>query len=291
MKQQSDKEITMRVSKVSVVFNVALTAFKLFAGIVANSGAMVADAIHSASDVVGSFLVIIGAQMSNRASDKTHPYGHERLECVISIILANILFLVALGIGLSGFNKILAGEQTLVIPGALALVAAVLSLVVKEALFWYTKAAAHKINSVSLLAEAWHHRSDALSSVGSFVGILGARLGFPILDPIASIVIALFILKVSFDIFRDTLDRLVDRACDEEIVSRMREIISGCAGVLSIDDMKTRLFGSKLYVEVEIGAKGTMSLAEGHEICVQVHNQIEQNFPLVKHCVVHVNPK
>ena len=196
MQEQNAKRVTMRISAVGVVCNVALTLFKLVAGIVANSAAMIADAVHSASDIVGSFVVMIGAVLSNKAPDTEHPYGHEKLECIASVILGNILVAVGALIGYNGILKIVSGE-TLTAPGTLALIAAVASIVVKEALYWYTILGAKKINSVSLKAEAWHHRSDALSSIGSFVGILGARLGVPVLDPIASVVICLFIFKVA----------------------------------------------------------------------------------------------
>ena len=188
------KRVTMQVSTVGIVSNAVLTVFKLVAGIVAHSSAIVADAVHSASDILGSLIVMIGAVFSHKAADASHPYGHEKLECIASILLGNILVVVGAAIGYAGVMKIVRGE-TLAAPGVLALIAAVVSIVVKEGLYWYTIAAAKRIRSVSLKAEAWHHRSDALSSIGSFAGVLGARLGVPILDPIASIVICLFIFK------------------------------------------------------------------------------------------------
>ena len=286
-----EKDVTIQVSRTSITVNIGLTLMKLLAGIIAHSGAMIADAVHSASDVFGSILVIIGANISGKAADQDHPYGHERMECVISIILSNILLLVGLGIGMAGIQKIIGGNYgALEIPGTLALVAAVISIVVKEGLFWYTKLAAKRINSVSLMAEAWHHRSDALSSIGSFVGIFGARMGYPVLDPLASVVIAVFILKVAIDIFKETMDRMVDRSCDVETEEEMRRVVSSCAGVKQIDLLRTRLFGSKMYVEVEISADGDQPLYQAHAIAAQVHNGIEETFPLVKHCVVHVNP-
>lgn len=291
MTEVEEKALTIQVSRISILINILLVAIKFVAGVVAHSGAMVADAVHSASDVFGSFLVIIGANVSGKAADREHPYGHERMECVISIILADILLLVGFGIGSSGLKKILfSSDYTLAVPGQLALLAAVISIVVKEGLFWYTRFAAKKINSVSLMAEAWHHRSDALSSVGSFIGILGARLGYPVMDPIASVVIAVFILKVSLDIFKETFDRMVDHSCGSETETAMRQLILSCDGVEALDLLRTRLFGSKMYVEVEIKADRNLPLYQAHDIAVQVHNGIETAFPLVKHCVVHVNP-
>ena len=290
MQEQNAKRVTMRISAVGVVCNVALTLFKLIAGIVANSSAMIADAVHSASDIVGSFVVMIGAVISNKAPDTEHPYGHEKLECIASVILGNILVAVGALIGYNGILKIVSGE-TLTAPGTLALIAAAASIVVKEALYWYTILGAKKINSVSLKAEAWHHRSDALSSIGSFVGILGARLGVPVLDPIASVVICLFIFKVAYGIFRESIDRLIDHACCDETVEQMRETLAAVPGVLAVDDIKTRLFGSRTYVDVEIAADGDLPLREAHAIAEAAHHTLEREFPEVKHCTVHVNPK
>ena len=210
----SDKSVMIRVSKISVAANIFLSAFKLMAGIVGHSGAMIADAVHSLSDVAGSGLVILGAHLSSRKSDREHQYGHERLECVVSLILANVLLLVAVGIGLEGVRGILNPEDA-VIPGMLAL-----SIVSKEALYWYTRAAAKRIDSVSLMAEAWHHRSDAISSVGSFIGIFGAMLGVPVLQPAVCILIAVLIFKVGIDIYRETMNKLIDKSCDEETAER-----------------------------------------------------------------------
>ncbi len=291
MTESVEKGLTIKVARVNIAANLLLMVMKFVAGIAASSSAMVADAVHSASDVFGSALVIVGANISSKEADQEHPYGHERMECVISMILANILLLVALGIGMSGLEKVFdSSNVSLAVPGQLALAAAVIAVVVKEGLFRYGKRAADKINSVSLMAEAWHHRSDAMSSVGSFIGILGARLGYPLLDPLASVVIAAFILKVALETYRETINRVVDRSCDGEIEGAMRELIKQCDGVQKLGELRTRLFGSKMYVETEIEADGQLSLMQANAIAVQVHDSIEAAFPLVKHCEVHVKP-
>ncbi|BBF45271.1 cobalt-zinc-cadmium resistance protein [Lachnospiraceae bacterium KM106-2] len=285
------KSVAMRVSRISIIINVLLSLLKLVAGVVASSGAMISDAVHSLSDVFSTFIVIIGVNISNKKSDKEHQYGHERLECVASIVLAIILGATGLGIGYTGFQKIIGqngGE--LVVPGILALVAAVISIIVKEWMYWFTRAAAKQVNSGALMADAWHHRSDALSSIGSFIGIFGARLGFPILDPIASVVICLFIEKAAYDIFKDAIDKMIDKSCDEETVSLIRSIILGCDGVEGIDEIRTRLFGAKIYVDVEILVAGDLSLLDAHDIAEDVHLAIENQVVGVKHCMVHVNP-
>ena len=140
------------------------------------------------------------------------------------------------------------------------------------------------------MADAWHHRSDALSSVGAFIGILGARMGYPILDPIASVVICIFIGKAAYDIFKDAVDKMVDKSCDEKTIQKMREVIASQTGVENIDLLQTRLFGAKIYVDIEIAADKTLSLENAHEIAQRVHDAVEKNFPLVKQCMVHVNP-
>lgn len=285
-------KLAMRVSWVSVVVNVVLALLKLLAGLFAKSSAMVSDAVHSASDVFSTFVVMIGVSISAKQSDEDHPYGHERLECVASIVLAVLLCVTGLGIGVSGVKKIVAGNyDELAVPGILALVAAVASIVIKEAMYWYTRSAALKINSGALMADAWHHRSDSLSSIGAFIGILGARMGFPVLDPVASLVICLFIAKAAFDIFKDATDKMVDKSCSVEMVEAMTKTILSCDKVLAVDDLKTRLFGSKIYAEVEIAVDGNMKLVDAHDIAEDVHDTIEKEFPAVKHCMVHVNPK
>lgn len=280
-----------RVTSVSIFGNLILSAFKLLAGIIAHSGAMISDAVHSASDVFSSIVVIIGIHVSSKESDKDHPYGHERLECVAAIILATILFITGLSIGVDAIRTIAGGHYAdLEIPGVLALVAAIISIVTKEAMFWYTKINATRIDSAALMADAWHHRSDALSSIGALIGIGGARLGFPILDSIASLVICIFIVKAAYDIFRDAIDKMVDHACDEEIEHQMRDCVSAQEGVLRIDDLRTREFGNKIYVDIEISADGNHTLWEAHDIAECVHDKLEEQFPKVKHVMVHVNP-
>lgn len=288
---EETERIAMRVSAVSIVINLALSLFKLAAGIIGQSGAMISDAVHSASDVLSTLIVIVGVKVSGKKSDEHHPYGHERMECVAAIILAVILFATGIGIGISGAEKILEGTQSgMEIPGMIALAAAVASIAVKEWMYWYTRAAAKRIHSGALMADAWHHRSDSLSSVGAFIGILGARLGFPVLDPIASLVICLFIAKAAYDIFKDAVDKMVDKSCDEETVEQMRQVIGAQEGVRHIDMIHTRLFGAKIYVDIEIAADGALPLREAHKIAQAVHDRIEGEFPLVKHCMVHVNP-
>lgn len=290
--EQDYEKTAMRISFVSIAANMILSLLKALAGIFAHSGAMISDAIHSASDVFSTIVVVIGVKISGKDSDKEHPYGHERMECVAAIILATILALTGVGIGWSALVKITEGNYgQLAVPGVLALAAAVLSIVVKEAMFWYTRAGAKRIDSGALMADAWHHRSDALSSVGALIGIGGARLGYPILDPVASLVICFFIEKAALDIFMEAVDKMVDKACDEETEGQMRSCVMKQEGVLGVDLLLTRTFGNKIYVDIEICADGDKTLWEAHAIAEAVHDSVEREFAKVKHIMVHVNPK
>lgn len=285
------KQIAMRVSIVSVAVNMLLSVLKLAAGLIAHSGAMVSDAVHSASDVFSTFVVMIGVHMASKEADEEHPYGHERMECVAAIVLAAVLFATGLAIGYTGLNQLLGGYEEIKAPGALALLAAVVSIGVKEWMYWYTVLAAKKINSGALKADAWHHRSDALSSVGALFGIAGARMGYPFLDCVASVVICAFVIKAAYDIFKDAVDKMLDTACDKDTVKKLQKIILNQPGVLGISKLTTRIFGSKVYVDVEIEADGDMTLRAAHEVAENVHHAIERGASDVKHCMVHVNPR
>ena len=279
-----------RVSLLSVAGNAALSFFKLLAGILAHSGAMISDAVHSASDVLSSFIVIIGVKLAAREADREHPYGHERFECVAAIVLAVVLAVTGLLIGYQALKTVVGGAETQQEPGLLALIAAAVSIAVKEAMYWYTRAYAKKLNSTALMANAWHHRSDALSSVGALIGIAGARMGVPVMEPLASLVICGFILKAAYDIFRDATGKMVDRACDADTEKRIFDCVREQPEVLGIDRLQTREFGSKIYVDLEIRLDGSLTLYESHDIAERVHDRIEKEFPAVKHIMVHVNP-
>ena len=291
METSSFEKTATRVSTVSIIINLLLASFKFLAGALGHSGAMISDAVHSSSDVIGSLIVIVGVKMSEKSSDKDHPYGHERMESVASLILAGILAAAGFSIGREACLSVWKRTYlTAAAPGVLALIAAIVSIVVKETMFWYTWINAKKIRSGALKAEAWHHRSDALSSVGALIGIGGALLGVRVMEPIASIVICLFILKVAIDIFREAVDNMVDHACDTETEEAIRSCAAKQEGVIRVDILRTREFGRKIYVDLEISADGNLTLFAAHDIAQKVHDTIEETFPEVKHIMVHVNP-
>lgn len=285
------QRVANKVSFVTIIGNILLSVMKLIAGFIAHSNAMISDAIHSASDVFSTFVVIIGIKLASKKADKEHPYGHERLECVAAIVLSMVLFITGFGIGAAALKNITSGDyNNIVVPGVLALVAAIVSIVSKEAMYWYTRYNAKKIDSSALMADAWHHRSDAFSSIGALIGIAGARLGFPIMDSIASLIIFVFIIKAAYDIFKDAIDKMVDHACDDATVSKIRECVMKHEDVLGIDMLQTRIFGNKIYVDLEIETDGSYTLSKAHTIAETVHDDIEKSFPKVKHIMVHVNP-
>ena len=286
-----EKKIFDRLSRVGIFGNVLLAAFKLFAGILGKSGAMVSDAVHSLSDVFATVIAWIGVRLSRRKEDTEHPYGHERLECVASLALGLILAGTGIGIGWSGIRKLLWDRGSIEIPTMLPLIAAVISIAVKEGMYQYTMHYARMLDSAAFKADAWHHRSDAISSIGSFIGIGMAKLGFPVMDPVASLIICALILKVAFEISRDAVSKMLDTACDNQFEQSLRTFVGAQDGVERIDLLHTRQFGNKIYVDLEIAVESDISLIDAHRIAERVHSAVEREFPNVKHVMIHVNPK
>ena len=280
-------EIGVRVSKNTIIGNFILAFIKILIGFIARSTAMLADGMHSLSDVVTTIGVIIGLKLSHKEADKSHPYGHERIESITSLFLSTVLFLVAISIGYSGIIKMI--NHNYVTPGFSAIIAAITSIIVKELMYWYTIKYANEINSPSLKADAWHHRSDALSSIGALIGIAGARMGYPFLDPLVAIIIALVIIKVAFDICKQSIAQLIDEAASEDDVQVIIDKINSIDGIYEIKNLKTRQHSNRLYVDVDISVDATLTVEEGHNIASYVHNLIEED-SRIKHCMVHVNP-
>lgn len=280
-------KLGLKVSRITIFCNTFLAILKIFIGFFSKSNAMIADGIHSFSDVVSTFGVIIGLKLSNKPADECHPYGHEKIESICSLLLSIMLFVVAIGIGGTGFKNIL--SRNFIIPSSLAIYGAGLSILVKEWMFFYTLKYAKKLNSSALKADAWHHRSDSLSSIGALIGIIGSILGFPILDSLVALLISFIILKVAYDISKESISQLIDRSANTDILLEIENKINSIDGVQRIDNVKTRLHANKIYVDVSISVTPTLSVSEGHFIAQNVHDSIEEN-PNIKHCMVHVNP-
>ena len=288
MTHSTREQIGNRTILITVVMNIFLSLIKLLAGFIGHSTSMISDGVHSLSDVISSIGVFIGLRISQKPADIDHPYGHEKFEAVLSKILAFILFLTGLSIGYSAIETIVSSSY--IIPKMMTIWAALLSIGVKEWMYHYTIRQAKKIESTALAADAWHHRSDSLSSIGALIGIIGARLGFPILDPLAALVITLIILKVAIEIFVEATNQVIDKAATPELVNEIIQQIQSVNGVLAIDSLKTRVHSNRIYVDLEISVEATLSLIEAHTIAEAVHYQLEQNIHKIKHCTVHVNP-
>lgn len=286
-------KIINKVAIVTIVVNLILAIGKFLAGIFGKSTAMISDAVHSSSDVLSTLIVLVGARIAVKNEDKDHNYGHDKFESIASIMLAMLLFATALGLGYTGIKDIISaskGDDNYVKPTLLALIAAIVSIVVKEGMYWYTIFYAKKLDSQALKADAWHHRSDAFSSIAGFVGILGAMLGVYVLEGIATVLIALLIVKVSYDIVKVVIRQLTDHAAPEELVSKIYKTINEDGDVKNIDLLKTRISGSIIYVEAEIAVDSALNIIEAHAIAQRVHDKIEETFEEVKHIVIHVNP-
>ncbi|MGM0462010.1 MAG: cation diffusion facilitator family transporter [Fibrobacterota bacterium] len=291
MQQQNttDKIKTVnRVTLVSLTANSLLSALKIFFALIGGSTALLADGIHSISDVGTTIVAFAGIRLSYKRSDDSHPYGHEKIEPAMTKIVAVVLFVTAAFIVYRGYEGLSAEDVRA--PGKIALWGACISIIVKEGLFHYTLRGARKIESGALRADAWHNRTDSLSSVASFVGILGGRWGYAVLDPLMAVGIGFYIMKVAISIYYTSLRGLIDTAADGTTVARIRDTAASVPGVERIDLLKTRLHGNRMFVDIEISVDGEMSLKKSHAISEEVHGLLEERYPRIKHCMVHVNP-
>lgn len=282
-------EEATKVTLISIMWNVILTFIKIFGGILGKSNAMIADGLHSASDIISSIGVLIGNKIAKTPNDKEHNYGHEKAETLVSFLLSMLLIYVALKISFNGVNSLL-NLENIQVPTLLPLVISVISIGIKEYQYRITIKVAKKINSPSLKADAWHHRSDALSSVAAFIGIGGSLLGFKALDPIATVIVGLFVAKVGFDIFKDAINELMDYSIDEKDESQIISIANSTKGVLNIGELRTRKHGSMAYVDLTICVNKDLTVLEGHEIANKLEISILEELQIVKGITVHVEP-
>lgn len=292
MQSKERSQIINRVSSVTITTNMLLSAMKLLAGFFAYSQAMISDGVDSLSDVFMTLILLIGVNMGKKSKDDNHPYGHEKLESIASIILAIALVITAVSIGVKGVSTIISimAGKTHQVPKSAALVAAVISIGAKETLFRYAKGAAEKTNSTALMADAWNFRSDAIASIGSLIGIGGAMLGIAVLDPIMSILIAVLIVRVAVKIGITAINEVTDHAADVETQEVLLDTIEIVDGVMRVDELKTRLHGSRLIVDVSIAVNGDISVKKAHDIAEDVSEAVYSCKVGVKECMVHVNP-
>ena len=285
-----------KVTLMGGMVNVILLLFKFVAGIVGHSAAMVADAVHSLSDFVTDIIVIVFIRISGQPQDKSHDYGHGKYETLATTLIGVALLLVAVGIIFSGAEKILQWMQgeTLEAPGMLALWAALLSIVLKEGVYRYSIVKAHQLNSQASEANAWHHRSDALSSVGTTVGIGGAIfLGqrWTVLDPVASIVVGAFIVKVAVQLLRDGIGDLMERSLPDEVEAEILRLAASVPGVDNPHDLRTRRIGNHYAIELHILMDGDLTLREAHDKASEVEEVLRQHYGKETHIAVHVEPE
>lgn len=278
-----------KVTLLSILWNVILTIIKLLAGILGRSSSMIADAMHSASDIISSIGVLIGNKIAKAPNDKDHNYGHEKAETLVSFLLSLLLIFVSLKIGYDGVKSLFHLDQVK-IPTILPLVVSVISIVIKEYQYRITIKVANKINSPSLKADAWHHRSDALSSIAAFIGIGGSMLGFKALDPLAAIVVALFVAKVGFDILKDSANELMDSSISEDEESKIIEIAKNTAGVIHLGELKSRKHGAMAYLDLTICVNKNLTVFEGHEIASNLEKCLIESMRFIKGITIHVEP-
>ena len=273
---------------VGVVGNLALTIVKFIAGLLAHSTAMIADAVHSFSDIVASSVVFVSLRIAERPADKDHHYGHGNAETIAAVIVSGILFATGTFIGIRAFETII--HHTYQVPGMMALWAALLSIVVKEGMFRYTRWVGKQLNSPAILANAQEHRSDALSSIAALVGILGARLKWPFLDPAAAIFIGFFIIHMAYDILKENLNILMDAAPDRGIELEIVKRLFMDSRVKNVHDVKVHQIGSYYSIALDIDVDKNISVAEGHQIANDVKELILGKVEGVREVTVHVDP-
>ena len=292
---ESNREI-YKVTLIGSVINVVLLLFKFIAGFLGHSAAMIADAVHSLSDFVTDIVVLIFVRISGKPKDKSHDYGHGKYETLATTIIGLALLVVAIGILYSGTTKIIswANGEILAAPGMLALWAALLSILLKEGVYRYSMIKARELNSQAVEANAWHHRSDALSSIGTAVGIGGAIfLGqhWTVLDPIASVIVGIFIVKVSVDLLRNGIGDLMEQSLPDAVEEEILNLVASLPGDVKPHDLRTRRLGNHYAIELHILMEGDISLKEAHDKASEVEDLLRDHYGEETHVAVHVEPK
>ena len=278
-----------KVTIQSILWNIFLTIIKIFAGIFGKSSAMISDGLHSASDIISSVGVLIGNKIAKTPNDKEHNYGHEKAETLVSFLLSILLIIVSLKIGWGALQSLF-NLDSVQVPTALPLIVSIISIGIKEYQYRITIRIANKINSPSLKADAWHHRSDALSSIAAFVGIGGSMLGFKALDPLASIAVAIFVAKVGIEILLNSVNELMDLSIDDEQEEQIKQIANNTDGVMNLGELKTRKHGAMAYVDLTICVDGTLTVKEGHDIAHKLEKRMVDEMEFIKGITVHVEP-
>ena len=293
MNIKEEAKIIKKNTVFTIIINSFLAIMKMLAGILGHSSVLISDAINSIGDIVTNIVVYISAIFSRKEEDNKHPYGHDKYDSIISIFLGVAIVFTAIGVGKNAIVKLydyFVNGIGIVTPKWYALLAALLTIAIKEFLFRKTKNDALKSKSSALMAQAWDHRSDTIASFGAVIGILGAMNGLGFLDPIASIIIALFILHLGYKIVLVGISQVVDQSANPDIEVQIIKIVKGYKEVKSLDVIKTRMFGMKIYVDLEIGLDYSLTLENAHCIAEKIHDDIKSSIPEVLNCMIHINP-
>lgn len=287
---ESRKDVTTRVALVGMGVNIFLTIAQIIGGIFTHSQALVADAMHTLSDLVGDIVVLFAAHHAGKAADDNHPYGHGRIETLATVILGLLLSGVAVVILMQAWDR-LAGNAPLVTPNPWAMFFAFLAIVGKEGLYHYTVHVAKRISSPMLKASAWHHRSDAISSVLVLLAIGGAQLGFPWLDSVAAIIVAAMIFYMAIQLILESTSELVDTGLEPQEVQDIRAFICAINGVENVHLLRTRRMGGRVLADVHLQVDGRISVSEGHHIGETVMYRLRKQFPSISDVVIHIDPE
>lgn len=284
------KQAMNRATWWGILVNLLLSIAKLIFGFIGHSQALIADGLHSLSDLISDGMVLLATHHASAEADEDHPYGHERYETLATIALGVLLIAVAIGIGINAFDHLL-NPAELIIPSTLTLWVAGLSIASKEVLFHYTMLIARKVKSKMLEANAWHHRSDAISSIVVFVGITGAILGWPMLDAIAALIVSLMIVKIGWELSHHGIKELVDTALEPKMLDAIKQAILQVDGVQHLHLLRTRRMGHNALVDVHILVDERLSVSEGHQISEAVAAALTSGFSDINDVTVHIDPE
>ncbi|MCK8824013.1 cation diffusion facilitator family transporter [Fuchsiella alkaliacetigena] len=289
MKLESRYNQGQRAGIITLIANIALGIIKTVVGVLFNSQALFADGLHSASDVISTVVVMVGNKVSSKPPDEEHPYGHGKAESIATKVLGIILIIGGVTILKDNIDTMLSGITQ--IPGSLVLWTAAFSIVLKEIMYQYVSRVGERINNKALIADAIHHRTDCLSSFAAILGAGGAILGYPILDPLAGVVVALLILKMGFEVFKEAANDLMDAAPDEETFAEVRKVIIEIDRVLAIKSLKIRAHGPRLCIDVRVVVDNQLTVIEGHRIAVKVKEEIYAECDNIQEVLVHIDPE
>lgn len=290
MTKETDKEEATRITLIGALLDLTLGFLKIIVGTLANSFALVSDGVHSLSDLLTDAFVLIITRLSHEEPDTEHPYGHGRFETIGTIIIGIVLVSVA---GVIGFDSIrrLSSSSSLDIPGWLALLVAIVSILGKEWIFRYTRQIANKLNSSLLLANAWHSRTDALSSVAVLIGIIGARSGYPWMEVLAAIFVALMIARIAWSLISSSLKELVDTALPEADTEAISQYILSMEGINGVHSLRSRLHGGKTFLDIHVQVNSKISVSEGHYLGDFLCASLKKRFANIADMVIHIDPE